>query len=155
MPASVDPHRFDFDLDRGIRAQVIERLEGSPLCPLQAGVGPADSGIYALYYLGELVYVGKASRTTTKSGRTLKERLGEHRRKIEKRENITLDDMACRFLVFVSDWWVLAAEYALIAHYDPPWNDSGFGSKTPGAGRPGTSRVSSWDEQFPFREAEG
>ncbi|MBN2022018.1 MAG: hypothetical protein JW809_04425 [Pirellulales bacterium] len=29
------------------------------------------------------------------------------------------------------------------------WNQSGFGSKTPGKGRPGTDRVSSWDKQFP------
>ena len=26
-----DPHHFDFDLDRGIREQVVEKLEASPL----------------------------------------------------------------------------------------------------------------------------
>ncbi len=29
-----DPHYFEFDLDRGISAQAIEKLESSPLLPL-------------------------------------------------------------------------------------------------------------------------
>jgi hypothetical protein len=36
-------HHFDFDLDRGIREQVVEKLEASPLLPLTKGVGPPDS----------------------------------------------------------------------------------------------------------------
>ena len=146
---SGDPHRFEFDLDRGIRSQVIERLEASPLLPLDQGVGPSASGIYALYHCDVLVYVGKASAEVTKSRRTLRARLAEHRNKIAKRRNITLAEVSCRYLTFDSDWWVLAAEFALIAHYDPEWNGSGFGGKTPGKGRPGTNRVSDWDQQFP------
>ena len=145
---SSDPHRFEFDLDRGIKAQVIERLEESPLVKLERGVAPHESGIYALYYQGRLVYVGKASSGTTKSKRTLRTRLGEHVSKITKRQNITLDDMDCRYLTFASDWWVVAAEFALMAHYQPEWNDSGFGSKVPGKGRPGI-HTSFWDTQFP------
>ena len=49
----------------------------------------------------------------------------------------------------VSEWWVFAAEYALITHFTPEWNASGFGSKVPGVGRPGTDRVSRWDARFP------
>ena len=49
-PAGDDPHHFDFDLDRGIRAQVVEKLESSPRLPLVKGVGPEASGIYALYF---------------------------------------------------------------------------------------------------------
>ncbi len=144
-----DPHRFEFDLDRGIKEQVIAQLEASPLLDLTDGVGPRESGIYALYYNTRLVYVGKASTGLTASGRTLRARLGEHRRKIAGRRNITLADMQCRYLTFVSDWWVFAAELALMTHYTPEWNSSGFGSKTPGAGRPGTHRVSRWDSDFP------
>lgn len=144
-----DPHHFEFDLDEGIRAQVIERLEQSPLLPLERGVGPRESGVYALYFRGDLVYVGKASKETTKSGRTLRARLSEHVSKISSRRNITLADVTCRYLTFSSEWWVFAAEYALIVHYQPSWNYSGFGSKTPGAGRPGTSLVSRWNELFP------
>jgi hypothetical protein len=54
-------------------------------------------------------------------------------------------------LTFASEWWVWAAEFALIMHYKPEWNASGFGSKVPGKGRPGTDRVSRWNELFPKR----
>lgn len=151
MPTPEDPHHFDFDLDEGIRAQVIEKLEVSPSLSLSRGVGPRESGVYALYYVDKLVYVGKASKETTKSGRTLRARLSEHISKIEGRKNISLEDMRCRYLTFSSEWWVFAAEYALIVHYAPSWNYSGFGSKVPGAGRPGTSLVSRWNELFPMK----
>lgn len=146
-----DPHHFEFDLDEGIKVQLVEALEHSPLVPLALGVGPSESGVYGLYYRDKLVYVGKASKETTKSGRTLRTRLGEHRRKIDQRRNIAVSDIECRFLTFESEWWVFAAEFALIVHYEPEWNFSGFGSKTPGAGRPGTDLVSKWDELFPNR----
>lgn len=154
-----DPHRFDFDhhfdfdLDRGIRDQVVEKLEASPLLPLIRGVGPAESGIYALFYKGNLVYVGKASKETTKSKRTLRSRLSEHVGKIEGRQNIAISEMQCRYLTFKSEWWVFAAEFALMVHYTPEWNASGFGSKTPGKGRPGTNRVSRWDDRFPPKKS--
>ena len=147
---SADPHHFEFDLDRGIRDQLVKQLEASPRVALQQGVAPAESGIYALYYRGDLVYVGKASSGTTKSRRTLRTRLNEHVSKIEKRQNISLTDMTCRYLTFESDWWVFAAEFALMEHYRPEWNDSGFGSKVPGKGRPGI-KTSSWDYRFPPR----
>jgi Eco29kI restriction endonuclease len=72
------------------------------------------------------------SKDTTMSKRTLRDRLGEHRRKISGRQNISISDMQCRYLTFASEWWVFAAEFALITHYAPEWNASGFGSKTPG-----------------------
>ena len=151
MSLAVDPHHFQFDLDEGIKLQLIEKLESSPFVTLAPGIGPSDSGVYALYYKSRLVYVGKASKETTKSNRTLRTRLGEHRSKISKRNGISISDIQVRYLTFDSEWWVFAAEYALISHYNPEWNFSGFGSKVPGIGRPGTHRVSSWDDQFPLR----
>lgn len=151
MPDTSDPHYFDFDLDRGIREQVVEKLESSPLLALSSGAGPPISGIYVLYHKRKLVYVGKASRGTTKSKRTLRARLSEHAGKISQRQNISLSEMHCRYLTFSSEWWVFAAEFALITHYLPEWNASGFGSKVPGKGRPGTERVSRWNEMFPKR----
>src|SRR5436190_16884226 len=127
-----DRHFFDFDLDRGIRLQVVEKLEASPELLLTKGVGPALSGVYALYYKGKLMYIGKATREMTKSGRTLRSRLNEHVGKIGSRQNIELSDMSCRYLTFRSEWWVFAAEFALMSHYKPEWNLSGFGSKVPG-----------------------
>jgi hypothetical protein len=150
--AAVTPHYFDFDLDRGIRSQVVEKLEASPLLSLTKGVGPSLSGIYALYFKGNLVYIGKASKGTTKSKRTLRGRLGEHVSKISKSQNISLPEVQCRYLTFSSEWWVFAAEFALITHYNPEWNASGFGSKTPGKGRPGTDKISRWNELFPLRK---
>ena len=147
--ADDDPHHFDFDLDRGIRDQVVKKLEASPLLPLAKGVGPQASGIYALYFKGELVYVGKVSKDMTKSKRTLRARLGEHVGKISGRKNLSLADMKCRYLTFSREWWVFAAEFSLIVNYSPEWNGSGYGSKTPGKGRPGTDRVSRWNEKFP------
>ncbi len=152
MPdAGTDPHHFDFDLDRGIRAQVVEKLEASPSLPLRKGAAPQASGIYALYFKNRLVYIGKASKGTTKSKRTLRARLNEHVGKTSGRRNITLDDMKFRYLTLASEWWVFAAEFALITHYQPEWNESGFGSKVPGVGRPGTHRVSRFNELFPKR----
>jgi hypothetical protein len=148
------PHYFDFDLDRGIRAQVVEKLESSPLLELSKGIGPSESGVYVLYHKGKLVYVGKASKGTTKSKRTLSARLNEHVANISGRQNISLAEMQCRFLTFKSEWWVFAAEFALITHYRPEWNQSGFGSKVPGKGRPGTDRVSRWNEQFPLESSD-
>ena len=85
---------------------------------------------------------GKALHTT------LKRRLAEHTRKISGRRNIALKQMTCRFLTIESDWFVRAAEDALITSYKPLWNASGFGSHVPGRGRPGT-RVSQWDQELP------
>jgi hypothetical protein len=146
-----DPHYFEFDLDLGIRTQVVDKLERSPALPLSKGVGPNNSGVYALYLKDVLVYVGKVSKGTTKSKRTLRSRLSEHFTKIEGRQNIESGDLTCRYLTFNSEWWVFAAEFALITHYSPEWNASGFGSKTPGKGRPGTHRISKWDEKYPRR----
>lgn len=149
--AETDPHHFEFDLDRGIREQVVEKLEASPSLSLARGTGPPASGIYALYFNEDLVYIGKASKGMTRSGRTLRGRLSEHAIKISSRENITLDRVTFRYLTFDSEWWVFAAEFALMTYYRPEWNESGFGSKTPGKGRPGTHRVSRWNELFPKR----
>lgn len=147
-----DPHYFQFDLDRGIRSQVVEKLEASPSTPLAKGVGPNESGIYALYFQHELVYIGKASKGTTKSQRSLRARLGEHVSKLSQRNGFLMSDVSCRYLVFDSEWWGFAAEFALISHYAPEWNDSGFGSKTPGVGRPGTNRISKFDAKFPRKK---
>ncbi len=141
-------HHFDFDLDRGIREQVVEKLEKSPALSLQPNVGPPTSGIYALYFKNTLVYVGKASKGTTARKRTLRARLNEHVGNLSGRNNLSLADMTCRYLTFVSEWWVFAAEFALITHYQPEWNGSGIGSKIPGVGRPGI-RVSRFNKAFP------
>lgn len=147
-----DEHRWEFELDKAIRDQVIAKLESSPVLPLTRNIAPLESGIYALYFKGALVYVGKASKGTTKSKRTLRARLNEHCGKLDNRQNLDLSDMTCRFLIIQSDWFVWAAEFSLIHSYEPEWNGSGYGSKVPGKGRPGTDRVSRWNAQFPIKD---
>ncbi len=145
------PHEFVFELDRAIREQVIEKLSASPMLRLRRNNAPLLSGIYVLYFKRKLVYIGKASRGTTKSKRTLRSRLNEHVGKLENRQNLPMSEVCCRFLTIESDWFVWAAEFALINHYSPEWNNSGFGSKVPGVGRPGTHRVSKFNQLFPLK----
>lgn len=149
-----DPHRFTFDLDEGIRSQLVRHLESTPKLQLARGVGPNESGLYAIFFDDKLVYIGKATKTFTKSGRTLRARLAEHVRKLSARTGVDLGRFQVTYATFESDWWVVAGEVALIRHLNPPWNDSGFGSKTPGAGRPGTDRINEFDRLFPPKSAE-
>jgi len=46
MPdANENPHYFDFDLDRGIRQQVVEKLESSPLLALEKNIATIPAAI--------------------------------------------------------------------------------------------------------------
>lgn len=139
-----DQHQFVFEFDKAYNHQLIEKFEASPEHPLVVDVAPAAQGVYALYRRGRLVYAGKALQTK------LARRLNEHYRKIESRRNIDVTGMTCRFLVIGGSWFVRAAEDALIQHYAPEWQSSGFGSHVPGIGRPGVRR-SRWDTEYPPR----
>jgi hypothetical protein len=139
-----DQHEFFFEFDKAFNHQLIEKFERSPAHPLAADVAPPLKGVYALYCSGRLVYAGKALNTT------LARRLTEHYRKVDGRRNIEISEMSCRFLTIEGDWFVRAAEDALIQYYSPEWQSSGFGSHVPGRGRPGI-RTSKWDQQYPPR----
>ena len=140
-----DKHEFVFEFDKAYNHQLIEKFEASPEHPLTPDVAPRVKGVYALYYRGALVYAGKALDTT------LGRRLKEHHNKIAGRQNISASRVTCRFLTMEGDWFVRAAEDALIQHYQPAWQSSGFGSHMPGRGRPGI-RSSRWDAEFPPRD---
>ena len=140
-----DRHAFVFEFDKAYNQQLIEKFEASPEHPLAEDVAPRQKGVYALYYRGELVYAGKALDTT------LGRRLAEHYRKVAGRQNINVSDVTCRFLTIDVDWFVRAAEDALIQYYEPAWQRSGFGSHVPGIGRPGVRR-SRWDTEYPPAE---
>ena len=139
-----DKHEFFFEFDKAFNHQLTEKFEASPAHPLAEGLAPPETGVYALYHKVQLVYAGKALKTK------LRQRLAQHYRKIAGRRNIDVGDMTCRFLVIRGDWFVRAAEDALIQSYNPTWQMSGFGSKVPGVGRPGI-RVSRWDTDYPAR----
>lgn len=139
-----DKHEFVFEFDKAYNHQLIEKFEASPEHALTPEVAPRLKGVYALYHHADLVYAGKALDTT------LGRRLAEHHRKIESRQNINVSDVSCRFLTIDGDWFVRAAEDALIQYYETAWQKSGFGSHVSGIGRPGT-RTSRWDTEFPPR----
>ena len=140
-----DQHQFVFEFDKAYNHQLIEKFEASPEHTLTQEVAPSLKGVYALYHRDGLVYAGKALNTT------LARRLAEHHREIAGRQNINVADMSCRFLTIDGDWFVRAAEDALIQHYSPLWQSSGFGSHVPGRGRPGI-RTSAWDGMYPPKE---
>jgi hypothetical protein len=100
--------------------------------------------VYALYRSGQIVYAGKALGNTTLAGR-----LSDHFRKVTGRRGIEPSQLTCRFLIIQGDWFVRAAEDALITHYKPMWQGSGFGRHAPGGGRPGL-RGSKWEEEYPL-----
>ncbi len=139
-----DRHEFVFEFDKAYNHQLIEKFEANPEHPLTPDVAPRLKGVYALYRHGNLVYAGKALGNTTLAGR-----LGDHYRKMSGRRGIHPNEMTCRFLIIESDWFVRAAEDALIQHYSPAWQGSGFGRHVPGRGRPGI-RLSRWEVDFPL-----
>lgn len=130
------------------------------------------AGVYAIYYNGSLplyepiagsetpIYVGKAdpsardARDPKQQGLTLSNRLDEHRKNIERAENLPIEDFECRHLVVASGWQV-AAESALIALFRPLWNKEtnilrGFG-KHGDDGDTRRNRRSPWDVMHPGR----
>jgi hypothetical protein len=141
-----DQHGFVFEFDKAYNHQLIEKFEASPEHLLAADVAPRLKGVYALYHRGKLVYAGKALETS------LGRRLAEHLQKIIGRQNVDISEITCRFLIIEGDWFVRAAEDALIQYYEPAWQRSGFGSHVPGVGRPGV-RKSRWDTEFPPKKS--
>lgn len=131
------------------------------------------SGVYALYYKGELpiygsvantdhpIYVGKAdpalqtARTPVEQGEKLAGRLSDHRKSILKGKDLAPEDFECRFLV-VSSGWQEAAESHLIHLYRPIWNSEtgicyGIGKHGDSAEKRSNDR-SPWDTLHPGRK---
>lgn len=107
-----------------------------PLATLKRFYG---SGIYAIYYIGPAgiyapisgtetpIYIGKADpqgspKNVIEQGTKLADRLGEHRKNIEKVEGIEIQDFECRALA-VQSGYQAAAESHLIRLFRPIWNN--------------------------------
>lgn len=131
------------------------------------------AGIYAIYYHGPTqvyapisgketpIYVGKADPTTGEAkspvgqGTPLARRLDEHRKNIERAENLEIEHFRCRHLAVASGWQA-AAESALISLFHPLWNKEtkillGFGKHGDSSGTR-QHRRSPWDVLHPGRE---
>ena len=153
---------------------VVRALLETPPTELPPAEAFAGSGVYALYYRGELpfysrgsgresdtpIYVGKAvpqggrkgsTKKTPAAGRALYLRLRQHARSIEQVDNLTLSEFHCRYLVVVPVW-INPAERFLLEHFQPIWNTviDGFGNHDPGKGRRNMRRPR-WDIVHPGR----
>lgn len=136
------------------------------------------AGVYVIYYTGgfphyapiaarnldgkyaQPIYVGKAVPKGARkgglgfdsgSGKSLRDRLGQHASSIADVSNLELSDFYYRALT-VEDIWIPLGENVIIERYQPLWNRviDGFGNKTPGKGR-ATQKRSSWDVLHPGR----
>jgi hypothetical protein len=106
-------------------------------------------GVYQLYLVDELVYIGKADVS-------LPRRLTKHHRKLSGRQNIDVADVRFAALYVYEDLKAVAPETLLIEHYRAQgrasWNFNGFGNNDPGQNRDQTVFDSGhFDVQYPIR----
>ena len=134
---------FSFDVDQAYEDQLVAVLEESPRHPLATPEAPRTFGVYVIYWIDDLVYVGQA--------RILRDRMRDHFRKIVGRDGIDPQEVTCRHLTIARLWEVSRAEEVLISRFEPEWNGmSGFSMHAPGRGRPGMpGYVNEWDRRFP------
>ncbi len=169
MAEAYDP----LDYKNLARSVVNALLEATPTT-LPPAEGFTGSGVYALYYTGDLafysspassdlrqpIYVGKAVPTGARKGRRridsessteLYRRLRDHTKSIEQAENLDLNEFRVRHLVVVPVWITLAERF-LLDHFRPVWNTivDGFGNHPPGRGRRDMRRPR-WDIMHPGR----
>lgn len=137
-PTATDPMDWSarFDALIVIRERELALARRLPI-DMQERV-PTASGVYAIYYRDRLVYIGSADK--------MRGRLREHRASVRSAGRIDRGEVAYIFIL-CSRHASLAIESRLIAHYAPPWNSTGFGSKVNGNGRR-HQRPSKWDVTF-------
>lgn len=143
---------FKLSITQALAVQLAESLRPLRPAPLteQSLRQVADrKGIYELFLEGRRVYVGKASKS-------LSQRLGNHRRKLSGRTNLSLEDVSFVCLYVEEDLEAAAPETLLLKNYRrvgdaPPWNNNGFGNKDPGRRRD-TSQVKAnhFDAAYPI-----
>ncbi len=174
MAINVEQHTFRSPQLIQIAKSAVLLLKQSPQFELPPKNMVAGSGVYALYYTGELkkystqskhgapIYVGKAVpsgwRTATKPAvqnePKLRTRLNEHVNSIKNVKNLDIGDFKCRFIIFPPDETILipVVESELIKTLRPVWNTNidGFGNHDPGKGRYKQAR-SEWDRMHPGR----
>lgn len=171
-------HVFSSPQFRSVVDEAIEFFLKTPVHKLPPPDDFPGTGVYALYYAGNLqlyanvsklnrlkatqpIYVGKAvppgwrtARSTSLTAPVLHRRLQEHARSVEQAKNLNLDDFLCRFVILggVESDLVIPLEAELIRRYKPLWNSviDGFGNHDPGKGRYNQAK-SEWDVLHPGR----
>jgi hypothetical protein len=149
MPASGD---FKLSISRALTDQLhdaLHQLEPAPLTGANLASIEQRQGVYQLYLVGDLVYVGSASAS-------LRDRLTEHMNKLAGRQNIAAPEVRFTCLYVDEDLTVLAPEDRLIRVFQDEgscaWNGQGFGLHDPGRNRDNTVlRSDHFDSMYPIR----
>lgn len=146
--------KFEIDIISALSSQLeaaFEKLKQGPLTHKALDDLDSGQGVYQLYHLGKLVYVGKAD--------SLPGRLREHELKISGRNNIDIKDVSFKCLYVHPNWNTLAPENSMIRHYKRKtgglceWNGNGFGPHDPGRERETTNKdPDGFDEQYPIKK---
>ena len=114
---------FEIDMIEALASQLISAFEKLSIGMLSIDViesVPKIQGVYQLFKIDRLVYMGKAAN--------LPKRLTEHHSKISGRNNISVRDIGFKCLSVHPNWTTLAPEETLIKHYkshdseDCEWN---------------------------------
>lgn len=165
---------------KNLGASVAEALVSQKTHPLGELRSFMGTGIYAIYYHGDLevyspiskpnkknlddpaipIYVGKAVPQGARKGKVMPDptrskalfgRLTEHAESIAATSSLSIDDFSCRYLV-VDEIWIPLGESLMIAKFSPLWNllVEGFGNHDPGKGRY-EGLMPRWDALHPGR----
>jgi hypothetical protein len=173
-----DDHTYHSPTFQSVVEEVIDFLEDTPAYSLPLPDRFNGPGVYILYYQGDFdpyapishdqedelsepIYVGKAVPKGRRQGRSrssdsaeLYKRISEHRRSIDKADNLNLEKFSCRFAILEGEMsdTITTVESALVRRYTPLWNSAidGFGNHDPGSGRY-DQRPSQWDTLHPGR----
>lgn len=179
MAVDLELHTFRSPELESVVQDAVQFFAQTPLHPLPPPGPFAGTGVYALYYAGDLplyahiaaanrdscvlpTYVGKAVPKGWRTGRIadgeeaggVYGRLNEHARSLYAVSDLRARDFECRFVILsgVEADLTTAVEAQLIRLYHPLWNThiDGFGNHDPGSGRYNQAR-SEWDVLHPGR----
>lgn len=153
--AATQPSSFARFGTAGLRTEILGALQDASSYPIQTAEPPAQRGVYAVYQVGVLVYLGKSD-----AGAGVRTRIFKARRDL-LRTGFNLEKVTVKWLAFAEeDMWVAAgAEALLITTLKPKWNKeinpdyNGFGRNAPGAGRPGLKGTRRFVAPTPWAKA--
>lgn len=179
MDVDLQLHTFRSPEVESVVQDAIRFFAQTPVHPLPPPGPFAGTGVYALYYSGDLplyehvaaankhgcvlpIYVGKAVPHGWRTGRTAGRqevggvygRLKEHADSLSAVADLQAQDFNCRFVILsgIETDLITSVEAELIRLHHPLWNThvDGFGNHAPGSGRYNQAR-SEWDVLHPGR----